>query len=87
MLATNHKSSKIFIREKSEEFYDETQQVEIVAEEPSEERSSKEIEALIESEPKIQDQSEINYADSSLDQSIEQKLKDLMPALIERIRT
>ena len=87
MLATNQKSSKIFIREKSEEFYDETQQVEIVPEEPCEERSSKEIEALIESEPKIQDQSEIKHADSSLDQSIEQKLKDLMPALIERIRT
>lgn len=87
LLATNQRSAKVYIREKSEEFYDETQQVEIVEEELSEEKKSSEIEALIESEPRIQDQSEIKPMDSSLDQSIEQKLREMMPSLIERIRT
>lgn len=45
-------------------------------------KNSKEIEALIESEPMIQDQSEIKSLDSNLDMSIESKLKAMMPALV-----
>jgi hypothetical protein len=85
------KSVKIFIKEKSEEFYDETQKIEIVEEELAEE-PAEELEKIEEKEEKSifhADQSEImsSASEVNLDESIEEKLRKMLPSIISKIKS
>lgn len=73
------------IREKTENFYDETQKIQL----EGESERPQEIEALLDKESEVNDPSEIYSGvpqDKSLDESIEEKLKVILPTIISQIK-
>lgn len=87
LLSAKLKSVKIIIKEKSEDFYDETQKVELTEEDYVQE-SINPIEELMEKDSVLNAHSEINTSSNqiNLDESIEQKLRLLMPEIISKIK-
>lgn len=74
---------KLIIQEVSEDFYDETQEIEIVQKPEIKEEF---VQPIIQEEPKELDVSSVFSSTQNLDESISDKLEKMMPDLVSKIR-